>query len=137
MIHRNTFINAPRHIDATLRLRKRPQTRLAGQITGVEGYVESAATGLLAARFVLTKLAGEAPQPPPPETALGGLMRHLNDSNPRRFQPANINWGLIARTDETAHIKGKRERREAQARLALERVARWSEALPAPAKSDG
>jgi methylenetetrahydrofolate--tRNA-(uracil-5-)-methyltransferase len=135
MIHRNTFINAPAHLDGVLGLRRRPDVRLAGQITGVEGYVESAATGLLAARFVLAGLAGESPQPPPPETALGGLMRHLTDSNPRRFQPANINWGLIAGTEETARIRGKRERREAQARIALERLASWAETLPGPAKS--
>jgi methylenetetrahydrofolate--tRNA-(uracil-5-)-methyltransferase len=135
MIHRNTFINAPAHLDGVLGLRRRPDVRLAGQITGVEGYVESAATGLLAARFVLAGLAGESPQPPPPETALGGLMRHLTDSNPRRFQPANINWGLIAGTEETTRIRGKRERREAQARIALERLASWAETLPGPAKS--
>ncbi|MGD9252583.1 MAG: methylenetetrahydrofolate--tRNA-(uracil(54)-C(5))-methyltransferase (FADH(2)-oxidizing) TrmFO [Holophagae bacterium] len=135
MIHRNTFINAPAHLDGVLGLRRRPGVRLAGQITGVEGYVESAATGLLAARFVLAELAGESPQPPPPETALGGLMRHLTDSDPRRFQPANINWGLIVRTDETARIRAKRERRDAQARLALERLASWAEGLSSLAKS--
>jgi methylenetetrahydrofolate--tRNA-(uracil-5-)-methyltransferase len=137
MIHRNTFINAPAHLDGVLGLRRRPDLRLAGQITGVEGYVESAATGLLASRFVLAGLAGESPQPPPPETALGGLMRHLTESDPRRFQPANINWGLIARTGETAGIRGKRERRVAQARVALERLASWAATLPSPAKSNG
>ena len=92
MIHRNTFINAPRHLDATLRLRSRPTIRLAGQITGVEGYVESAATGLLAGRLLAAEMAGLDLRPPPSETALGGLVRHLTASNPSTFQPSNINF---------------------------------------------
>jgi methylenetetrahydrofolate--tRNA-(uracil-5-)-methyltransferase len=132
MIHRNTFINAPAHLDASLRLTRRPDVRLAGQITGVEGYVESAATGLLAALSVLAEAAGSDPQPPPPETAFGGLVRHLTASSPARFQPANINWGLIARAEEVMAIRRRRERRERQAEIAIERIASWAGSLARP-----
>ncbi len=96
MIHRNTFVNAPVHLDPLLRLCRKPDIRLAGQVTGVEGYVESAATGLMAARTLVAELAGFEPPPPPPTTAFGGLVRHLTGRNPHGFQPANITWGLIA-----------------------------------------
>jgi len=132
MIHRNTFINAPLHLDPLLRLRKRPALRLAGQITGVEGYVESAATGLIAARYLLAELAGHEADPPPPESALGGLMRHLTGSDPANFQPANINWGLMARPVEVLDIRGRRERRLRHAEIAVERSRGWAEGLPRP-----
>jgi len=132
MIHRNTFINAPLHLDSLLRLHKRPNIRLAGQITGVEGYVESAATGLIAARCLLAELAGHEAEPPPPESALGGLMRHLNASDPANFQPANINWGLMARPQEVLAIRGRRERRIRHAAIAVELSRTWSDALPRP-----
>jgi methylenetetrahydrofolate--tRNA-(uracil-5-)-methyltransferase len=129
MIHRNTFINAPEHLDETLRLRARPTTRLAGQITGVEGYVESAATGLMAARFCAAEVAGLRPTPPPPETALGGLIRHLTASNPKTFQPANINWGLMFTPVELKVIKNKRERRLRHAGDAVEKSRQWEQSL--------
>ena len=132
MIHRNTFINAPLHLDGLLRLHKRPNIRLAGQITGVEGYVESAATGLIAARCLLAELAGREADPPPPETALGGLMRHLIASDPSKFQPANINWGLMARPQEVLAIRGRRERRLRHAEIAVELGRSWGEGLPRP-----
>jgi len=131
MIHRNTFINAPQHLDATLRLQTRPTIRLAGQITGVEGYVESAATGLLAARLLAAELAGLEPSPPPPETALGGLVRHLVGSNPSTFQPSNINWGLMFPPPELAAIKDRRDRRLRHAVLAVDSSRRWAQSLEA------
>ncbi len=130
MIHRNTFINAPLHLDDVLRLRRRPDLRLAGQITGVEGYVESAATGLIAARSLAAEQVGGVAFPPPPETALGGLVRHLTSSSPSSFQPSNITWGLMARPAAAAGVRGRRERRQRHAELAVELARRWAETLP-------
>lgn len=129
MIHRNTFINAPQHLDATLRLKTHPTIRLAGQITGVEGYVESAATGLLAARLLAAELSGIELKPPPPETALGGLVRHLTRSNPSKFQPSNINWGLMSPPPELAAIKNRHDRRLRHAALAVEASRGWAQTL--------
>jgi methylenetetrahydrofolate--tRNA-(uracil-5-)-methyltransferase len=126
MIHRNTFINAPRYLDGSLRLRAKPNVRLAGQITGVEGYVESAACGLLAARFLAAELAGRELLPPPSSTAVGGLLRHLAGSNPGAFQPANVNWGLLETPAEVKGIRGRRDRRLAHAERALKLVREWS-----------
>ncbi len=125
MIHRNTFINAPRYLDSTLRLRAMPSVRLAGQITGVEGYVESAACGLLAARFLLAEIRGRELPPPPAVTAVGGLMHHLVGSDPRAFQPANINWGLLETPPDIRGLRSRRERRLAHAERALARVREW------------
>ena len=101
-IHRNTFINAPQLLDATLRLSAEPRLRFAGQITGCEGYVESAAIGLLAGRFAAAERLGEQQTLPPPTTALGALLGHITgghigriDAGPRSFQPMNINFGLF------------------------------------------
>jgi len=129
MIHRNTFINAPAHLDPLLRLVTRPAIRLAGQLTGVEGYVESAATGLMTARTLAVELAGSEPPSPPPETAFGGLVRHLTGRAPGGFQPANITWGLIACPPELRAIRKKRERRMAQAERALDAIAAWGASL--------
>ncbi|HVS15495.1 MAG TPA: methylenetetrahydrofolate--tRNA-(uracil(54)-C(5))-methyltransferase (FADH(2)-oxidizing) TrmFO, partial [Thermoanaerobaculia bacterium] len=96
-VHRNTFVNAPLHLDRLYRLKRRPSLRLAGQLTGVEGYLESAATGLLAALYLaLERATGEPPEALPDTTTLGALARHLTESDPHRFQPANINYGLVA-----------------------------------------
>lgn len=129
MVHRNTFINAPLHLDETLRLRERLDLRLAGQITGVEGYVESAATGLLAARFFAAELAGREATPPPAETAFGGLIRHLTASSPHHFQPSNINWGLMSLPAELLAVKDRRERRRRHAELAIEKARIWGRSL--------
>jgi methylenetetrahydrofolate--tRNA-(uracil-5-)-methyltransferase len=126
MIHRNTFIDAPRHLDESLRLREMPELWLAGQITGVEGYVESAATGLLVARDIIARASGATPTAPPPETALGGLIRHLTRRSPIDFQPANITWGLIECDPRLRDVRGRRERRARQAELALARVRAWA-----------
>jgi methylenetetrahydrofolate--tRNA-(uracil-5-)-methyltransferase len=95
-LHRNTFINAPRLLDETLRLKAMPAVRFAGQITGCEGYVESAAVGLMAARFVIAERQGRQPVPPPPTTALGALLSHITGGAVAdTFQPMNVNFGLF------------------------------------------
>jgi methylenetetrahydrofolate--tRNA-(uracil-5-)-methyltransferase len=101
-LHRNTFLNSPKLLDATLRLKTAPRLRFAGQITGCEGYVESAAIGLLAGRFAAAERLGETPALPPPTTAHGALIGHITgghietiDKGPRSFQPMNINFGLL------------------------------------------
>jgi len=120
MIHRNTFIRAPAHLDNHLRLQKKPSLRIAGQLSGVEGYVESAAMGLWAARSLAGELRGTEIELP--SGAIGGLMRHLTRSNPLNFQPSNITWGLIPCPEELRHIRKKKERREAQTQYFLENL---------------
>ena len=95
-IHRNSFINSPRLLDRELRLKSKPNIRFAGQITGCEGYVESAAVGLIAARLAAAELRGEALPLPPPETALGALLAHITGgADDETFQPMNVNFGLM------------------------------------------
>ncbi|HEY3721355.1 MAG TPA: methylenetetrahydrofolate--tRNA-(uracil(54)-C(5))-methyltransferase (FADH(2)-oxidizing) TrmFO, partial [Roseiarcus sp.] len=101
-LHRNTFLNSPRLLDARLRLKAAPRLRFAGQITGCEGYVESAAIGLIAGRFAATERLGVEVPPPPPTTAIGALLNHITgghlesiDAGPRSFQPMNVNFGLF------------------------------------------
>ncbi len=119
-VHRNTFINAPAHLDRLYRVNGHPRIRLAGQITGVEGYLESAATGLAVALY---RSAGEGVEPLPDDTALGSLCRHLIDSNPERFQPANVNYGLFPPLNLRIP---KRERRAAYAARAEASLRDWS-----------
>jgi len=101
-LHRNTFLNSPNLLDSTLRLKAMPRLRFAGQITGCEGYVESAAIGLLAGRFAAADRLGETPNLPGPTTAHGALLAHITgghvetiDSGRRSFQPMNVNFGLF------------------------------------------
>ncbi|BCA57805.1 methylenetetrahydrofolate--tRNA-(uracil(54)-C(5))-methyltransferase (FADH(2)-oxidizing) TrmFO [Sphingomonas sp. HMP6] len=95
-LHRNTFIRSPELLDPTLRLKARPNIRFAGQITGCEGYVESAAIGLLAGRFAAAELGGAAMTPPPVETALGALLHHITGAAvAETYQPMNVNFGLF------------------------------------------
>jgi len=95
-LHRNTFIKSPELLDTTLRLKARQHIRFAGQITGCEGYVESAAIGLLAGRFAAAELAGALMAPPPPETALGALLAHITGgAEAATYQPMNVNFGLF------------------------------------------
>ncbi len=95
-LHRNTFIKSPELLDTTLRLKAQPHVRFAGQITGCEGYVESAAIGLLAGRFAAAELAGALMAPPPPETALGALLAHITGgAEAATYQPMNVNFGLF------------------------------------------
>jgi len=137
-IHRNTFINAPSHLDVHYRVRSAPRVRLAGQLTGVEGYLESAATGLAIGLYLALERQGREAEPLPAATALGALARHLTESDPRHFQPANVNYGLFPELDESS---GKRGRRGAQGRRAAfaERAARelaaWAERQRLPLAS--
>lgn len=94
-IHRNTFVCGPQVLDPDLSLKGRKNVILAGQVTGVEGYVESAATGILAGEFMRRRLAGLAFVPPPPETALGALLGHATAAPVKRFQPSNVHFGLM------------------------------------------
>jgi len=95
-IHRNSFINSPKLLDAELRLKSKPNIRFAGQITGCEGYIESAAIGILAARFAAAELRRGQLVPPPPETAVGALLAHITGgADAETFQPMNVNFGLM------------------------------------------
>ena len=123
-IHRNTFINAPVHLDSRYRLKVAPQVRLAGQITGVEGYLESAATGLAIALYLASERQGRTIPDLPRTSALGALARHLTESTAKHFQPANINYGLFE------PIPGripKRQRREKMADRAHADLIAWME----------
>jgi methylenetetrahydrofolate--tRNA-(uracil-5-)-methyltransferase len=123
-LHRNTFINSPRLLDRELRLKVRPHVRFAGQVTGCEGYVESAAVGLLAGRFAAAEAKGERLDPPPPETAHGALLAHITGgAEAATFQPMNVNFGLFPPLPEAVR---KNERKPALSRRALERLGAWS-----------
>ncbi len=129
-VHRNTFLCAPRLLDGELRLRCRPEVRVAGQLTGVEGYVESAATGLLAGLFTAAELAGVSCPPLPRWTAHGGLLRHLTERPPERFQPANAAWGLMVEPPvPLPQDRGNRRRAASEVALAAIRDWRASVAL--------
>jgi methylenetetrahydrofolate--tRNA-(uracil-5-)-methyltransferase len=122
-LHRNTFINSPRLLDSTLRLRKAPHIRFAGQITGCEGYVESAAIGLLAGRFAAAELRGGAIRPPPPETALGALLGHITGgADSATYQPMNVNFGLFPPLEGRAR---KADRKRAYTKRAEQALADW------------
>lgn len=122
-MHRNTFVNGPAVLDHTLRLRSREEVTLAGQITGVEGYVESAACGLLAGLFVAIRLSGGEPLVPPPETALGSLLRHATSSEWRHYQPSNVNYGLFP---SLGRRMAHRDRNAAYAARAVTALERWA-----------
>jgi methylenetetrahydrofolate--tRNA-(uracil-5-)-methyltransferase len=110
-LHRNTFINSPQLLDGTLRLRTAPHVRFAGQITGCEGYVESAAVGLLAGRFAAAEAAGSALLPPPPTTALGALLGHITGgADATSYQPMNVNFGLFPPLDAGRTKKADRKK---------------------------
>jgi methylenetetrahydrofolate--tRNA-(uracil-5-)-methyltransferase len=142
-LHRNTFLNSPKLLDAQLRLKAEPRLRFAGQITGVEGYVESAAIGLLAGRFAAAQQLGQALEAPPPTTALGALIAHITGGHladggesggPRSFQPMNINYGLLPPLEgpttgpDGKRLKGKErgvEKKRVMSRRALADIDLW------------
>ena len=144
-LHRNTYLNSPKVLDRALRLKALPRLRFAGQITGVEGYVESAAIGLLAGRFAAAERLGSTAAPPPATTALGALLDHITgghlvsdettSSSPRSFQPMNINYGLLPPLDDTPlttpdgkRLKGPERglaKKKLQSRRALADLALW------------
>jgi methylenetetrahydrofolate--tRNA-(uracil-5-)-methyltransferase len=127
-VHRNTYVNAPRRLLPTLELRGRPGLYLAGQMAGVEGYVESAALGLLAGVNAAFAARGESPPPPPASTAHGALLSHLMGSDPAHFSPMNVNFGLFPALPEDAVRSGRRERHQRLAARALADLAAWREA---------
>ena len=125
-VHRNTFINAPLHLDRWYRIAARPNLRLAGQMTGVEGYLESAATGLAVALYLLLQEQEQPPPPLPDTTALGALARHLTESNPKRYQPTNINYGLL---EPLGRRVPRRDRRAAYVARASDALAAWADSM--------
>ncbi|HEX5210504.1 MAG TPA: methylenetetrahydrofolate--tRNA-(uracil(54)-C(5))-methyltransferase (FADH(2)-oxidizing) TrmFO [Pseudolabrys sp.] len=145
-LHRNTFLNSPKLLDATLRLKANPAWRFAGQITGCEGYVESAAIGLLAARFAAAERHGETIVPPPPTTAHGALLAHITgghietiDAGPSSFQPMNVNFGLFPPVAAPPAPEGRKfgrgsaknlARKSALSERALADLDRWIAGVP-------
>jgi methylenetetrahydrofolate--tRNA-(uracil-5-)-methyltransferase len=153
-LHRNTFLNSPKLLDNSLRLNAMPRLRFAGQITGCEGYVESAAIGLLAGRFAAAERLGQAVVPPPPTTAHGALLGHIIgghvetiDAGPRSFQPMNVNFGLFpplavspSRAPDGGRLRGPAKaaaRKRALTTRALADLAAWlGAAEPRPAAAE-
>jgi methylenetetrahydrofolate--tRNA-(uracil-5-)-methyltransferase len=122
-LHRNTFIKSPKLLDGSLRLKSRPNIRFGGQITGCEGYIESAAVGLLAARFWIDELSGKTPSPPPLETSLGALLNHITGgADAETFQPMNVNFGLFPQLPERSRKADRKQLYTDRGRAAL---AQW------------
>jgi methylenetetrahydrofolate--tRNA-(uracil-5-)-methyltransferase len=122
-IHRNSYLNAPGSLSPHLALRDAPTTMFAGQLTGVEGYTESTATGLLAAINLDRLLRGESPVVPPPTTMLGALYRYLREADPAHFQPMNANFGLLEELPDPP--RDKVVKRERYAERALRALDSW------------
>ena len=134
-IHRNTFLNSPRLLDAAMRLRADPRLRFAGQVTGVEGYVESAAMGLLAGRLAASERLGLPLDPPPATTAMGALLGHIaGGADAQTFQPMNVNFGLFPPLEDArGGRRGRRERYRGYTDRAKADFAAWLAPAPVPA----
>jgi len=131
-LHRNTFLNSPRLLDTTLRLKAMPRLRFAGQITGCEGYVESAAVGLMTGRFAAAERLGRTQGPPPTTTAMGALLNHITGgADATTFQPMNVNFGLFPPIEGT--LRGK-ERKQALSARALHDFDAWLKPTPLAAE---
>ncbi|HEV2215434.1 MAG TPA: methylenetetrahydrofolate--tRNA-(uracil(54)-C(5))-methyltransferase (FADH(2)-oxidizing) TrmFO, partial [Terracidiphilus sp.] len=126
-IHRNTYICAPALLDETLRLRKHSTILFAGQLSGVEGYTESIATGLLTGLYAASLVRGEEPLPVPRATALGSLVHYITHADPRHFQPANITFDLLEPLDDETRrrIRDKKERHRLQCERSLAAFDSW------------
>ena len=152
-LHRNTYLNSPQLLDQTLRLKSEPRLRFAGQITGCEGYVEFAATGLMAGRFAAAERLGTHILPPPPTTAHGALLGHITgghvetmDAGPRSYQPMNVNFGLFPPLTQALDVgeDGKRLRgpekalakKRALSRRALDDLAQWMDGAQHPVAAE-
>ena len=140
-LHRNTFINSPRLLDETLRLKAQPRLRFAGQVTGVEGYVESAAVGLMAGRIAAAERLGRPCSPPPPTTAMGALLAHITGGHlvGGAFQPMNVNYGLIPpmeaprRSDDGRRLSLPERGRAKKRLMSLRALADFDQWLNEPA----
>src|ERR1700733_1034315 len=128
-IHRNTYINAPTLLSETLQMKEHPRILFAGQICGVEGYVESIAAGLMAGDHVAALVAGAGPVAPPRASAFGSLMNYITQADPRKFQPVNITFDLLPPLDKK--IRDRKERHRMQCELALKEFDEWLERMDA------
>ncbi|WP_406720639.1 methylenetetrahydrofolate--tRNA-(uracil(54)-C(5))-methyltransferase (FADH(2)-oxidizing) TrmFO [Thioclava litoralis] len=130
-IHRNTFINSPTLLDNQMRLKSRPNIRFAGQITGVEGYVESSAMGLLAGRMAAAEILGRDLPPPSYETAMGSLVNHITGgAEAKTFQPMNVNFGLFPPVEARGGRRGRKDRYKLYTDRAKEQFTAWLDAQP-------
>ena len=127
VMHRNTFINSPKNLNADFSLKTNPNVYFAGQITGVEGYVESAGSGLLVGIYVLQKIKGQAISLVPEKTVLGALSRYIATEN-KDFQPMNANFGILPK-DEVIYIRDKKEKKKRLAEISLSKVQAFKETL--------
>lgn len=128
VMHRNTFLNSPVLLTPQLCLKTHPNVFFAGQITGFEGYMESAASGLLAARQILARVQGKTLPPPPPETMCGALLAYITAPN-RDFQPMGANMGILPHTPEQQALRDKRARSQSLAEAALAAMRPWAALL--------
>jgi methylenetetrahydrofolate--tRNA-(uracil-5-)-methyltransferase len=127
-IHRNTYINSPMLLRETLQMKAHPNVFFAGQICGVEGYVESIATGLMAGIHAAAIASASEPAPPPRASAFGSLTHYITHADPKKFQPANITFDLLPPLDR--RIRDRAERHRVQCELALNEFEAWLKQLP-------
>jgi methylenetetrahydrofolate--tRNA-(uracil-5-)-methyltransferase len=131
-IHRNTYINSPQVLGETLQMKMHPKVLFAGQICGVEGYVESIATGLMAGIHVAALAQGENPLSPPRASAFGSLAHYITQANPKNFQPANITFDLLPPLEKK--IRDRKERHRLQCELALREFDQWMDRIALTSK---
>jgi methylenetetrahydrofolate--tRNA-(uracil-5-)-methyltransferase len=136
VMHRNTFLDAPRMLDATLRLRGNDFVRFAGQITGAEGYVEAAACGLMAGIHSAREILGLPPVAFPRETAFGAVIAHLQNTETHDFQPANVTWAFVPTLTDAPRKLGKREKHSLMAQRALAALDAFAQALIIPSRAN-
>ncbi len=133
-IHRNTYINSPTLLSSTLQMKEHPAILFAGQICGVEGYVESIATGMLAGMFASLLVAGEPPIAPPRASALGSLLNYITQADPKKFQPANITFDLLPSLEKK--IRDRQLRHKTQCDAALAALDNWLKKAALPTQGE-